>query len=167
MRKDVLAAGGRKATFAAGQSHRGDEVVINPGIVAPEGETPEIKQEDVLPSQPIVRKHFRPLGDTILVRRVEVEVYKGLLLLPDSDTAQKERPAEGIVLEIGADVKTLALGERVAFGKYAGQEFPINGEVLLIMSLSEVKGVIEDERPNEGEPTIWSATALTSTIARA
>ena len=93
---------------------------------------------------------FRPLGDRVLVRRVEEEAKtKGGIIIPDS---AKEKPQEGEVLAIGPggrdeqgklqplDVK---VGDRILFGKWSGTEVKLDGEDLLIMKESDIMGVIE------------------------
>ena len=93
---------------------------------------------------------FRPLGDRVLVRRVE-EATKtaGGIIIPDSAT---EKPQEGEVLAVGngaigddnervpLDVKP---GDKILFGKWGGTEVKIDGEDLLIMKESDIMGVIE------------------------
>src|SRR5579871_75681 len=93
---------------------------------------------------------FRPLGDRVLVRRVEEEEKtKGGIIIPDT---AKEKPQEGEVLSVGPgarddsgkltplDVKP---GDRILFGKWSGTEIKLDGEELLIMKESDVMGVIE------------------------
>jgi chaperonin GroES len=73
--------------------------------------------------------NVRPLGDRILVRRVEeAEKTRGGIIIPDS---AKERPLEGKVIAVGSgkrleDGKLVKLdvkaGDRILFGKYAGTE---------------------------------------------
>ncbi|MDJ0921420.1 MAG: co-chaperone GroES [Henriciella sp.] len=93
---------------------------------------------------------FRPLGDRVLVRRVE-EATKtaGGIIIPDTAT---EKPQEGEVLAVGSgavgdDGKRIALdvkaGDKVLFGKWGGTEVKIDGEDLLIMKESDIMGVIE------------------------
>ena len=93
---------------------------------------------------------FRPLGDRVLVRRVEEEEKtKGGIIIPDT---AKEKPQEGEVLAIGPggrddagklvpmDVK---VGDRILFGKWSGTEIKLDGEDLIIMKESDVLGVLE------------------------
>jgi len=92
---------------------------------------------------------FRPLGDRVLVRRVEEEAKtKGGIIIPDT---AKEKPQEGEVLSTGPgardetgkrvdmDVKT---GDRILFGKWSGTEVKIDGEDLIIMKESDILGVL-------------------------
>jgi len=92
---------------------------------------------------------FRPLGDRILLKRVEEETKtKGGIIIPDT---AKEKPQEGEVVSVGAGARDesgkivpleLKAGDRVLFGKWSGTEVKIEGEDLLIMKESDVLGVI-------------------------
>ena len=92
---------------------------------------------------------FRPLGDRVLVKRVEEESKtKGGIIIPDT---AKEKPQEGEVVSVGPgardetgkivplDVKE---GDRILFGKWSGTEVKLNGEDLLIMKESDIMGII-------------------------
>jgi len=92
----------------------------------------------------------RPLGDKVLIKRVEAESKtKSGIVLPDS---AKEKPKRGKVLAVG-DGKLLDNGERAAcqlkkgdeviFASYAGTEIKVDGEELLIVSEGEVLAVLE------------------------
>ena len=93
---------------------------------------------------------FRPLGDRVLVKRVEEETKtKGGIIIPDT---VKEKPQEGQVVAVGpgarndkGDVVALDLkaGDKILFGKWSGSEVKVDGEDLLIMKESDVLGVIE------------------------
>ncbi len=93
---------------------------------------------------------IRPLGEKILVQRVEAEdVTSGGIVLPDS---AKEKPKRAKVLSVG-DGKLLDTGKRkplqvkkgdeVLFTSYAGTEVKIDGEEMLIMDESDVLAVLE------------------------
>ncbi len=92
---------------------------------------------------------FRPLGDRVLVRRVEEETKtKGGIIIPDT---VKEKPQEGVVVAVGAGARDedgeripmdLAVGDKILFGKWSGTEIKIDGEDLLIMKESDVLGVL-------------------------
>ena len=92
---------------------------------------------------------FRPLGDRVLVKRIEEEAKtKGGIIIPDT---AKEKPQEGEVVAVGPgarndkgeqvalDVKT---GDRVLFGKWGGTEVKLNGEDMLILKESDILGVV-------------------------
>ena len=94
--------------------------------------------------------YFRPLGDRVLVRRVEEEAKtRGGIIIPDT---AKEKPQEGEVIAVGPgardeDGKTVPLdvkaGDRILFGKWSGAEVKIDGEDLLIIKESDILGVVE------------------------
>ena len=93
---------------------------------------------------------FRPLGDRVVVRRVEEEAKtKGGIIIPDN---AKEKPQEGEVVAVGPggrdeDGKRIAIdvavGDRILFGKWSGSEVKIDGEELLIMKESDILGVLD------------------------
>ena len=86
-----------------------------------------------------------PLGDRILVQRLEAEeVTAGGIVLPDS---AKEKPKEGKVVAVGSgrilddgtrSKMQLKAGDRIIFSSYAGNEVTIDGEEYLIMSEDDV-----------------------------
>jgi chaperonin GroES len=92
----------------------------------------------------------RPLGDRILVQRLEAEEKtKGGIVLPDT---AKEKPKEGVVKALGQG-KLLDSGERaqpqvkvddrIIFTSYAGTEVKVDGEEFLIMGEDDVLAVVE------------------------
>jgi len=92
---------------------------------------------------------FRPLGDRVLVRRVEEEEKtKGGIIIPDT---AKEKPQEGEVVAVGPGGRDekgerippeVKRGDRILFGKWSGSEVKLDGEDLLIMKESDILGVI-------------------------
>ncbi len=93
---------------------------------------------------------IRPLGDRILIKRVEEEEKsKGGIIIPDT---AKEKPQEGKVIAVGKgkvsdDGKVIPMevkvGDRVLFGKYSGTEVKIMGDEHLIIREDDVLGIIE------------------------
>jgi len=92
---------------------------------------------------------IRPLGDKVLIKRVEAESKTaGGIVLPDS---AKEKPKRGIVQALG-DGRLLDSGERsklqvakgdeVLFSSYAGTEIKVNGQELLILDESDILAII-------------------------
>jgi len=92
---------------------------------------------------------IRPLGDRILVLRIdEEEKTPGGIIIPDT---AKEKPQEGKIVAVGPgrvnekgernalDVKA---GDRVLFGKYAGNEIKIDGVEHLIMQEDDILGIV-------------------------
>lgn len=93
---------------------------------------------------------IRPLHDRVIVKRLEEErrTASGIVI---PDTAA-EKPDQGEVIAVGPgkrddsgkliapDVK---VGDKVLFGKYAGQTVKVSGEELLVMREEDIMGVIE------------------------
>ncbi len=94
---------------------------------------------------------FRPLHDRVAVKRVEEEQKtKGGIIIPDT---AKEKPQEGTVLAAGPgrildDGKRESMdvqeGQKVLYAKYAGTEFKVDGEELLIVSQKDILAIVED-----------------------
>ncbi|MFH1965546.1 MAG: co-chaperone GroES [Acidobacteriota bacterium] len=94
--------------------------------------------------------NFRPLGDRVLVQRVEeTEQIRGGIVIPDS---AKEKPQEGVVIAVGAGkildsglkvAMSVKAGDKVLFGKYSGNEIKLNDEEYLIMSEGEILGILK------------------------
>ncbi|MBX3482780.1 co-chaperone GroES [Phenylobacterium sp.] len=92
---------------------------------------------------------FRPLGDRVLVKRVEEEEKtKGGIIIPDT---AKEKPQEGEVISVGPGARDdsgkvqpldVKAGDRILFGKWSGTEVKLDGEDLLIMKESDILGVV-------------------------
>jgi len=93
---------------------------------------------------------IKPLGDRILILGMDKEKKtKGGILIPDT---AKEKPQEGKVIAVGTgkmddkgkriplDVKK---GDRVLFGKYAGDEIKIDGVEHLIMREDDILAIQE------------------------
>ena len=93
---------------------------------------------------------IRPLHDRIIVKRLEEERKTASgIVIPDAAT---EKPDQGEIIavgngKIGDDGKVRALdvkvGDRVLFGKYAGQNFKLDGQEYLTMREDDIIGVIE------------------------
>ncbi len=93
---------------------------------------------------------FRPLHDRILVKRIEAETRSaGGLIIPES---AKEKPLEGEVISVGpgkrmddGSVRAIGLepGDRILFGKYAGDEIKLEGEEHVIVREDDVLAVVD------------------------
>jgi chaperonin GroES len=96
---------------------------------------------------------IRPLGDRVLVQRLEAEEKTaGGILLPDS---AKEKPKEGRVVAIGTGKQlddgtrstfSVKVGDRILFTSYAGTEVKVGlgGTDYLIMREDDILGVVEE-----------------------
>jgi chaperonin GroES len=97
----------------------------------------------------MAKTKFRPLHDRLVVRRITaLEKTKGGIIIPDS---AQEKPSEGEVIAVGPGGRDEAgklipidikVGDRVLFGKWSGTEVKLDGEDLIIMTESEIMGVI-------------------------
>jgi len=94
---------------------------------------------------------LRPLGDRVVVKPSErEEMTRGGIVLPDT---AKEKPQRGTVLAAGEgrvdeegkrvpmDVK---VGDEVLFAKYAGTEFKLEDEELLILSEKDILAIVTE-----------------------
>ena len=92
---------------------------------------------------------FTPLHDKVLVKRTEEEEKSaGGIVLPGSAT---EKPSQGEVIAVGPGKKSengdvspvgVAVGDTVIFGQYGGNEIKIDGGEYLILSESDIFGVV-------------------------
>jgi chaperonin GroES len=93
---------------------------------------------------------IRPLHDRVIIKRIEEqEQIRGGIIIPDS---AKEKPQEGEVIAVGKGRRKdsgefvpldVQEGDRVLFGKYAGNEVKLDDEEYLIMREDDILGVIE------------------------
>ena len=94
--------------------------------------------------------NIRPLHDRVIVKRVEAErTTASGIVIPDS---AGEKPDQGEVLAVGPgkrdeNGKPVALdvkvGDRVLFGKYAGQTVKVDGQEVLVMREEDIMGVLQ------------------------
>ena len=94
---------------------------------------------------------LRPLYDRIIVRRLELQKQTASgIVIPDTAA---EKPEQGEVTAVGGgrllqdgSVRPLQVkpGDRVLFGKYAGQAVKLDGQEYLVLREEDVFGVIED-----------------------
>ncbi len=98
-----------------------------------------------------ITKKLRPLGDRVVVRPSDrEEMTKSGIVIPDT---AKEKPQEGMILAVGPgriledgtresmDVKA---DDKVLYAKYAGTEFKIDGEDLLIVSQKDILAIVKN-----------------------
>ena len=94
---------------------------------------------------------LQPLGDRVVVKPTpREEMTKSGIVLPDT---AKEKPQEGTILAVGPgafdnDGKRVAMdvevGQKVLFQKYAGTEFKLEDDELLIVSQKDILAVVAD-----------------------
>ncbi len=92
---------------------------------------------------------LRPLGDRVVVKPTpREEMTKSGIVLPDT---AKEKPQEGSVLAIGPgrilddgsrEAMDVKVGDKVLYAKYAGTEFKIDDEELLIVSQKDILAIV-------------------------
>jgi len=88
---------------------------------------------------------IEPLGDRVVIRPTpKEEMSKGGIVLPDT---AKEKPQEGEIIAVGPgrltdDGKRIAMevkkGNKVIYSKYAGTEFKVDDEELVILRESDI-----------------------------
>jgi chaperonin GroES len=93
---------------------------------------------------------IKPLGDRILVKRLEAEEkLKSGIIIPDT---AKEKPKQGKVIAVGngkmldnGTIRPLEVkaGDTVLFASYAGTDVKIDDEEYLIMREDDVLGIME------------------------
>ncbi len=99
-----------------------------------------------------ITSKLKPLGDRVVIRPTpREEMTKSGIVLPDT---AKEKPQEGTILSAGPgklnddgkrepmDVKK---GDKVLYAKYAGTEFKVDGEDLLIVSQKDILAIVEEK----------------------
>ena len=99
---------------------------------------------------------FRPLGDRVVVRRIEEEAKTaGGIIIPDT---AKEKPSQGEIISVGPGAldengkrvpPEVKAGDIVLFGKWSGTEVKIDGEELLIMKESDIMGILEGKKASK------------------
>jgi len=102
--------------------------------------------------KPRSKTKLKPLGSRVVIKALErEEITKSGIVLPDT---AKEKPQEGRVLAVGPGDRhpdtgqripvDLKEGDRVLFQKYAGTEFKLDDEELLILSEKDVLGLVAE-----------------------
>jgi chaperonin GroES len=94
-------------------------------------------------------KELRPLGDRVVVRPIPgEEMTRSGIVIPDS---AKEKPQEGTIIAVGPgrlldtgkrEHMDLGKGDKVLYAKYAGTEFKIDDEDLMIISHKDILAVV-------------------------
>jgi chaperonin GroES len=94
---------------------------------------------------------LRPLGDRVVVKpTAREEMTKSGIVLPDT---AKEKPQEGTIVAVGPgktlddgsrEAMDVSAGQKVLYAKYAGTEFKVDEEELLIVSQKDILAIVED-----------------------
>lgn len=90
--------------------------------------------------------NVKPLADRVLIKPTPAEeVTVAGIIIPDS---AKEKPLKGTVIAAGKGTKDEEMvvkeGDTVLYGKYAGTEIKLDGEMCLIMRQSDILAIVED-----------------------
>jgi len=95
--------------------------------------------------------NIKPLGDKIIVKPVgREEITSSGIVLPD--TVDKEKPEQGEVIAVGPGKRldsgeiapvSVKVGDRIVFRKYSPDEITVDGKEVLVISESDVVGIIE------------------------
>ena len=93
---------------------------------------------------------LRPLGDRVVIQPTpREEMTKSGIVLPDT---AKERPQEGTILAVGPgrtlddgsrEPMEVSEGQKVLFQKYAGTEFKLDDDELLILKHGDILAIVE------------------------
>jgi chaperonin GroES len=99
---------------------------------------------------PQIANKLRPLGDRVVIQpSAREEMTKSGIVIPDT---AKEKPQEGTILAAGPgrvlddgkrESMDLKAGDKVLYAKYAGTEFKVEGEDLLIVSQKDILAIVE------------------------
>ena len=94
---------------------------------------------------------LRPMGDRVVIRpSAREETTRSGIVLPDTS---KEKPQRGEVIAVGSGRLTdegkriemdIKVGDTVLFAKYAGTEFKMEDEELLILSEKDVLAIVSE-----------------------
>ena len=150
---------GTSPTQALNSGHPGPPAMAVVPVNQPRRWTPPAEEESTLAKatenkaaeKKATEKKLRPLGDRVVIKPTAREdMTKSGIVLPDT---AKEKPQEGVILSAGPgkiddtgkrepmDVK---VGDKVLYAKYAGTEFKIEGDDLLIVSQKDILAIVED-----------------------
>jgi|APFre7841882630_1041343.scaffolds.fasta_scaffold22281_2 chaperonin GroES len=98
----------------------------------------------------VSKTKLRPLGDRVVIQPTpREEMTKSGIVLPDT---AKEKPQEGTIIAVGPgriledgsrEAMDVKKGDKVLYAKYAGTEFKVDGEDLLIVSQKDIFAIVE------------------------
>ncbi len=84
--------------------------------------------------------NFQPLGNRVLVKRVEeATTTMSGIIIPDN---AKEKPSRGEVVAVSKEVEVLVNTNQVLFGKYAGNEVSFEGTKYIVLDVEDIFGII-------------------------
>jgi chaperonin GroES len=84
--------------------------------------------------------NFQPLGKRVLVKRTqEANTTASGIIIPDNAT---EKPSQGEVVAVSKEVSELSNGDKVLFGKFAGNEVSLGADKFLVLETEDIFGII-------------------------
>ncbi len=94
--------------------------------------------------------NLRPLHDRVIIKRLDNETKTASgIVIPETAA---EKPDQGEILAVGTGKKDesgkvipldVKVGDRVLFGKYAGQTVKVDGNELLVMLEEDIMAVVQ------------------------
>ena len=89
---------------------------------------------------------MKPISDRVVIKPAAAEERtKGGIIIPDT---AKEKPQMGEVVAVGpgkeGNLMHVQVGDKVLYGKYAGQDLTMEGETYLIVREDDILVVLED-----------------------
>ena len=97
------------------------------------------------------KTQLRPMGDRVVIRpAAREETTRSGIVLPDTS---KEKPQRGEIIAVGPGRVSdegkkipmeVKVGDTVLFAKYAGTEFKLEDDELLILSEKDVLAIVEE-----------------------
>ena len=122
-----------------------------PPPITPDGRPWPSQEECTLAKATAISSKLRPLGDRVVIQpSAREEMTKSGIVLPDT---AKEKPQEGEIIAVGPgrtlddgkrEAMDVQVGQKVLYAKYAGTEFKIDDEELLIVSQKDILAIVED-----------------------
>jgi chaperonin GroES len=97
-----------------------------------------------------LKTKFQPLGNRVLVRRLEQEEQlKGGIILPDT-AKKKQEQAEVVAIGTGKNDKSgnlipipVKIGDTILMEKYSGQEIKLDDQDFVILRSDDIIAIIE------------------------
>ena len=89
-------------------------------------------------------KEIQAINDHVIVEVVmpTEDVTKGGIILPEQVIMEPQK--YGKVISVGELVKTIKVGDLLAFAKFGGQDIILNGKIIKVLKLAEIYGVIKE-----------------------
>ncbi|MDF0707369.1 co-chaperone GroES [Flagellimonas okinawensis] len=92
----------------------------------------------------MAKVNIKPLADRVLIEPLQAETKTASgIIIPDN---AKEKPQKGTVVAVGPGTKdekmTVAIGDTVLYGKYAGTELKFDGTDYLMMRESDILAIV-------------------------